>query len=395
MEFVYNDDEQFFDDLIEESDGQLAEALSDDNGSSIDSDPHLYRPDVIDKVFKSLSADAQRADGELKRSDLNRTYLRKSLSIDECVSLEERLDSSGITIVDDEDLPLSDIQSKSVRYLTEGEERDLGRKIQLALQLPEDRSDLDANYIQRVLSDAKGAKDAFVVTNLLYVERVARRIGQQQHLSLDDLKQEGLLGLMHAADKFDPERGFRFKTYATFWIEQHIRRAITNNEREIRLPAHVHGQMLRIRRATAKFKLRLGRFPTLDELAKVLGLETESLMKTLWRIQLTECTAGDALSEDGSSLLSLLPDGSESTFDQIATQELHAWLRAALARLTPQESDILKMRFGIDVEETSTLERIGQQYGLTRERVRQIEAKALQKLLKPAKIEKISEFLKS
>lgn len=391
QEFAAEDDDE---DLVEAS----SVAVSDvDN---VDLAVDVLRPEVVDRVFKSLAADAERGDGQLKRSDVNRTYLRKQLSIAECVELEGRLSSGGYAIIDEDEEETSDEgetdstnSRRQVRYLTHAEERELGRCIRLAAQLPEDASHMDGDYVRRVKWDAEVARAKFVASNLRYVEMLARRRGERRYIASEDLKQEGVIGLLRAVELFDPERGFRFKTYATWWIQQRMDRAIADEDRIVRLPVHLHEKMVKIRRARAKLALAQGRQPTDDELAQALGADPKRLMKLLWRVQATEVAEGDVFIGEDVTLLSIIPDQVASQFDFVSQRELEKQIEKALSTLTSREESILRMRFGVGMDRGYTLESIGQQYGVTRERIRQIEAKALRKLKHPSRSQHLKGFL--
>lgn len=235
----------------------------------------------------------------------------------------------------------------------------------------------------------------FVVTNVKYVSQIARRIGHYRHLTEEDIAQEGFIGLLKAADMFDPERGFRFKTYATWWIEQQMRRAIADGDRLIRLPVHVYERVVRIRRARARWALVHGHAPSQDELAIAIGMEPEKLAKLIWRVQATECSSGNDQAGDDMTLMSQVADPTPSAFDVVLYQEMKERCHDVLETLTPQEADIVRKRFGIDIDQEYTLASVGEQYGLTRERIRQIEARALKKLRHPARSEKLDGFLDS
>jgi len=390
-----------------EWDGEEDDLEPSDTASTADADQaepsvDIVRPEIVERVFKSLSADAQRGDGQLQRSDVNRTYLRRQLSIAECIEVEGRLTAAGYLLIeDDEGVPPGEGPSedsaprRKVRYLTHAEERELGRCIRLAAQLPADVSQLDADYVRRVRRDAEKARTTLVATNLRYVEMLARRCGERRYITTEDLKQEGMIGLLRAAELFDPERGFRFKTYATWWIEQQMHRSIADEDRIVRLPVHLQEKLLKIRRARSKLTFAGGRPPTDDELAEALGIDPERLMKLLWRVQATEVAEGDSLIGEDVTLLSVVPDQNASQFDMVSQKELEERFAALLSTLTPREERILRMRFGIGLDRDCTLESIGQEYSVTRERIRQIEAKALDKLKHPTKSRRLRGFLDS
>jgi RNA polymerase primary sigma factor len=391
---------------IEEwGDDEEASELADDivaESSPAGPAADLVRPELVERVFKSLAADAERGDGQLQRSDVNRAYLRKQLSIAECIEVEGRLVGAGCIIIeDDEDVPLDDDASedaaprRKVRYLTHPEERELGRRIQLAAQLPSDTSQLDLEYVRRVKRDADMARGAFVASNLRYVEMLARRRGERRYIATEDLRQEGVMGLLRAVEKYDPERGFRFKTYATWWIEQFMDRAIADEDRIVRLPVHLHEKLVKIRRARSKLTFINGKPPTDDELADALGIDRERMMKLLWRVQATEVAEGDSLIGEDVTLLSVIPDQSASQFDVLSQRELQERFEDLLATLTPREERILRMRFGVGLDRDHTLQSVGDEYGVTRERIRQIEEKALQKLKHPSRSRHLRGFLDS
>lgn len=388
----WEDDE----DVIDSSNGIVAES------NPVEPSADFIRPELVERVFKSLAADAERGDGQLQRSDVNRAYLRKQLSIAECIEVEERLIGTGCVIVDDddevpmdEDAPEDATPTRKVRYLTQAEERELGRRIQLAAQLPADASHLDGDYVRRVRRDADVARSAFVASNLRYVEMLARRRGERRYIATEDLKQEGVMGLLRAVEKYDPERGFRFKTYATWWIEQFMDRAIADEDRIVRLPVHLHEKLVKIRRARARLTFVNGKPPTDDELADALGIDRERMMKLLWRVQATEVAEGDSLIGEDVTLLSIIPDQSASQFEMLSQRELKERFEEMLATLTPREERILRMRFGFGLESDHTLQSVGDAYGVTRERIRQIEEKALRKLKHPTRSKHLRDFLDS
>jgi RNA polymerase primary sigma factor len=224
------------------------------------------------------------------------------------------------------------------------------------------------------------ARDELVRANLRLVAAVAKKY-LNRGLAFLDLVQEGNLGLMRAVDKFDYKRGFKFSTYAVWWIRQNISRAIADTSRTIRLPNHVNEEVLGLNRMRSYLTPRLGRPPTVEELASHLGVNAQRVEQLLMasRAPLSfEAPLGD---EEGPTLGDLVVDDRfESPYASVVSAQNVRDADRALSRLTPREQRILKMRHGIGVEDEMTLEQVGREFSLTRERIRQIEAQAKKKL---------------
>jgi RNA polymerase primary sigma factor len=251
-------------------------------------------------------------------------------------------------------------------------------------------SDADTELLREVASGiraADAAKAELVRANLRLVIAIAKhyRTRSAHALTLLDLTQEGNLGLMRAVDKFDYRRGFKFSTYATRWIRQSVARAIADQGQMIRTPVHMVDTRKQLARVRRRLEQMLGRDPTDEEVATSSGLAVEKV--TLARRSSVAPMSLDApLTADGETLLGhLVPDGAAvDAFDALATSRLVVATRAVLAGLTEKEANVLRLRFGIDGNTPHTLEEIGATFGVTRERVRQIESEALKKLRVPA-----------
>jgi RNA polymerase primary sigma factor len=229
--------------------------------------------------------------------------------------------------------------------------------------------------------DADAARERFIASNLRLVVSIARRY-TAAGMPMLDLVQEGNLGLMRAVEKFDPERGFKFSTYATWWIRQAIARAIADKGRTIRVPAHVGEAIATVERTRNELVRRLGREPDEDELAEATGLTAARIADLSGAVH-DVVSLSAPLGEGEGELSDLVADDGEAPFDVAATNLEREALAEVLGRLDERERTVLQLRFGLTGGAPRTLEDLGQEFSLTRERIRQIEAKALTKLRHP------------
>jgi RNA polymerase sigma factor (sigma-70 family) len=238
--------------------------------------------------------------------------------------------------------------------------------------------------LRRAVAEGDLAEQTFVQSNLRLVVSIAKKY-QASGLPLLDLVQEGNLGLIHAVEKFDWRKGFKFSTYATWWIRQGITRGIANTGRTIRLPVHAGDTLTRVQKAQARLEFELHRPATRAELAKETELSEEKVVEAL-RFRSEPLSLSVQLREDGDAeLADVVADRSaESPFEMAATALLPMEIERLLSPLNERERQILRLRFGLDRGEPRTLEEVGARFDLTRERIRQIEARAMSKLRHPA-----------
>jgi len=298
--------------------------------------------------------------------------------------------------------------------LNKNEEIILAREIQILLRWEEEREKLEeqllrpptyaewASSIQsnmtvpelkKQIRRSLRAKTALTESNIRLVVSITKRY-QNRGMAFQDLAQEGILGLTRACEKFDPERGFRFSTYATWWIKQSIMRSIADQARTIRLPVHIHDQLGSLRKAERELKFDLGRDATKKEVSERTGLKMDKIdflnkvsqEAISMEHELTSSKikgSGAGMGGGGLTIENLLKDPEQKPVDQASYQMLKEDLSRLICTLNSREQAVVRMRYGLDDGQPKTLEEIGNRFSVTRERIRQIEARALQKLRQP------------
>jgi len=268
--------------------------------------------------------------------------------------------------------------------------REIGK---IPLLTPEEEAEL----AQKIVEGDQKAKNKMVESNMRLVVSIAKRYGGRG-LDFLDLIQEGNTGLLRAVEKFDPAKGFKFSTYATWWVRQAITRAIADQARTIRIPVHMVETINKVLRTTRKLTTELNREPTNEEIAKELGLEPEKVdyvMRIKQDIASLDASVGREGDDEDSVLGDFVEDEErDSPEESAANQILKEQLSEIIATLTDREQKIIRLRFGIGGGRPHTLEEVGAEFDVTRERIRQIEAKALSKLRKNKDTKKLHEYLR-
>jgi RNA polymerase primary sigma factor len=300
--------------------------------------------------------------------------------------LDQELDREGVSVDDPVRMYLRDIGR--VRLLTAAEEIVLAQKLERGEQAaanlctsehtPHERRD----FHQHIL-EGETAREHLIKANLRLVVSVAKKyLGHG--LSFLDLIQEGNIGLMRATQKFDYRKGFKFSTYATWWIRQAITRAIADQSRTIRLPVHIGDTLNRIKRTANQLQQSNEREPTHDEIAELLGIPVEKVRRALDASRQTVSLESPVGTESDAVLGDFIQDDhSASPLENATQQMLREQLETALQKLPERERKIIQLRYGLTDGRYRTLEEVGREFGITRERTRQIEAKALRRLRHP------------
>ena len=352
---------------------ELIEKSKKEGLSAIDLDEAMeemdFDMDSLDKLYESLEENEIPLPGDISSAELSEIESEvEKLSTSD--SMEKLLEQGGVQIDDPVRMYLKEIGR--VPLLSAEEEKELAEKM---------------------AAGDEDAKNKLVEANLRLVVSIAKRYVGKGKFFLD-LIQEGNIGLMKAVDKFDYEKGFKFSTYATWWIRQAITRAIADQARTIRIPVHMVETIHKVSRYSRQMLQELGREATADEIGEKMGISAEKVREIMKIAQDPVSLETPIGEEEDSHLGDFIPDDDAPQPSEIASATiLREVIERELHTLTPREEHVIKLRFGLYDGRSRTLEEVGKEFDITRERIRQIEAKALRKLRHPSRARHLKGFL--
>lgn len=354
----------------------------------------------VKEVVKEVKKDKQITEKEFT-AQLIKPYDLQGKAVDQLV---QEFEDNGISIVDENGEP-SKLALKKQKDVEKAELKDMSAPSSVRMNDPVRmylkeigrvsllNADQEIALAKRIESGDEEAKQELAEANLRLVVSIAKRyVGRG--MSFLDLIQEGNMGLMKAVDKFDYRLGFKFSTYATWWIRQAITRAIADQARTIRVPVHMVETINKLARIQRQLTLELNREPTEEELAKKMNLSVEKI-RDIYKISQEPVSLETPIGEeDDSHLGDFVPDERNMSPEDYATNEmLKDEISEVLLTLTEREERVIRLRFGLEDGKSRTLEEVGQMFGVTRERIRQIEAKALRKLRHPSRSRKLKDYM--
>ena len=356
--------------------------------------------DKVDKIIKKAKEKGKITYGELalELDDINQEQIEKVF---------DAMEEIGVDVLKDdfEDEPneedLKEVQDLKLDEVTTSDDTFEGINVDDPVRMylreigriPLLTYEQELELAKRILNGDEDAKQELAESNLRLVVSIAKKYVGRGMLFLD-LIQEGNMGLIKAVEKFDYEKGFKFSTYATWWIRQSITRAIADQARTIRIPVHMVETINKLIRTSRHLLQRLGREPTPEEISKELEMPVEKVME-IQKIAQDPVSLETPIGEEDDSHLGdfIQDDDSPAPQDAAAYTMLKEQLADVMSTLTPREAKVLRLRFGLDDGKARTLEEVGKEFDVTRERIRQIEAKALRKLRHPSRSKKLKDYM--
>ena len=354
-------------------------------------------PEAIKVKLNELYEDAK-TKGTVTRDEVANQLMEMEIDADQMNKIYETLESMGVDVVAEFDpVPPEELIEPGQIDLSVPEGISIDDPVRMYLKeigkVPLLTAEEEIDIAQRMEQGDEEAKQKLTEANLRLVVSIAKRYVGRGMLFLD-LIQEGNLGLIKAVDKFDYRKGYKFSTYATWWIRQAITRAIADQARTIRIPVHMVETINKLIRVSRQLLQEYGREPTPDEIAKVMNI-SESKVREIIKIAQEPVSLETPIGEEEDSHLGdFIPDDDAPAPAEAASFTLmKEQLLDVLDTLTPREEKVLRLRFGLDDGHQRTLEEVGREFKVTRERIRQIEAKALRKLRHPSRSKKLKDYL--
>ena len=359
---------------------------------NIDIEILMEKAKGIEQEIGELIKMAEKDGNYLNEDDIGSKLINYELTIDELNTIKESLQERGIIIEQSVDEAIKDEELKAIISNVKVDDpvkmylKDIGQAQLLT-------SEQEVELAKKILEGDEWSKKELSERNLKLVVSIAKKYVNRSSMQFLDLIQEGNLGLLKAVEKFDYTKGFRFSTYATWWIRQSITRAIADQARTIRIPVHMVETIHRLSRTSKQLMQELGRDPTNAEIAERMGISENRVIEIQKIAQDPVSLESPVGEEDESRISDFVEDESIKSPTENAAQDiLKTQLLQVIETLTPREQKVIRLRYGLDDCHPRTLEEVGKEFNVTRERIRQIEAKALRKLRHPNRSKKLQDF---